>query len=201
MPGPILLVCGSLQQQSANRAALAVIQRSVVRGGGSVATSVEVDRLPHFNPDDNDTSAPVGEFRKQLSQSASVVIATPEYAAALPGSLKNALDWIVGSGELYAKPVGLVSAGSTGGVHARRQLIRSLTWQGAHVVAHTGISSPRVKSDDDGRLTDPPTLAELDSLATTMLSVPAMTQVERLALVEATTTWADVEPGHIAPLG
>ena len=30
-----------------------------------------------------------------------VWIATPEYAGGMPGALKNALDWLVGSGELY----------------------------------------------------------------------------------------------------
>jgi NAD(P)H-dependent FMN reductase len=39
-----------------------------------------------------------------------VLIATPEYAGGMPGTLKNALDWLVGSGELYGKPVVIVSA-------------------------------------------------------------------------------------------
>ena len=41
-----------------------------------------------------------------------VVFATPEYAFGLPGSLKNALDWLVGSGELYEKPVVVIERGA-----------------------------------------------------------------------------------------
>jgi chromate reductase, NAD(P)H dehydrogenase (quinone) len=29
-----------------------------------------------------------------------VLVSTPEYAGGMPGALKNALDWLVGSGEL-----------------------------------------------------------------------------------------------------
>jgi NAD(P)H-dependent FMN reductase len=41
-----------------------------------------------------------------------VLIASPEYAHSLPGAHKNALDRLVGSGELYAKPVGLRAQGA-----------------------------------------------------------------------------------------
>ena len=33
------------------------------------------------------------------------MLCTPEYAGTLPGSLKNLIDWVVGTGELYRKPV------------------------------------------------------------------------------------------------
>lgn len=58
--------------------------------------------LPHFNPDlDTDPPDPaVGAFRDRLRDADAVVISSPEYAHGVPGSLKNALDWVVGSGEL-----------------------------------------------------------------------------------------------------
>jgi len=58
--------------------------------------------LPPFNPD-QDTEIPhvaVARFRCQLRESSGVIISTPEYAHGLPGVLKNALDWLVASGEL-----------------------------------------------------------------------------------------------------
>jgi NADPH-dependent FMN reductase len=56
--------------------------------------------------------------------SEAVLIAAPEYAGALAGTVKNALDWIVGSGELYAKPVAVMSAGATGRPFARQSSSR-----------------------------------------------------------------------------
>jgi chromate reductase, NAD(P)H dehydrogenase (quinone) len=68
--------------------------------------------LPHFNSDlDIEPGPPVvQDFRKQLNTSDFVVISTPEYAHGLPGSLKNALDWLVRSGEMYEKRVALLNA-------------------------------------------------------------------------------------------
>ena len=71
-----------------------------------------IKKLPHFNPELDKEPAPaaVSDFRSQLKSSAGVVISTPEYAHGIPGVLKNALDWLVASGELYEKPVALFSA-------------------------------------------------------------------------------------------
>jgi NADPH-dependent FMN reductase len=43
--------------------------------------------------------AAVAEFRLQLGKSAGVIFSSPEYAHGVPGVLKNALDWVVASGE------------------------------------------------------------------------------------------------------
>ena len=66
--------------------------------------------LPHFNPDLELTNLPepVRDLRLQLSAADAVLISTPEYAGALPGSFKNLLDWTVGEG-LYEKPIGYVN--------------------------------------------------------------------------------------------
>jgi chromate reductase, NAD(P)H dehydrogenase (quinone) len=66
-----------------------------------------VSRLPHFSPDldGENAPAPVADWRAQLKTSDGVLISSPEYAHGVPGSLKNALDWVVGSGEFVEKPV------------------------------------------------------------------------------------------------
>jgi len=198
----ILLISGSLQAHSANRSALDVVRAALIaRDGVAVDEADEVASMPPFNPDLEDApTPPVLAFRARLARADAVIIAAPEYAGALPGALKNALDWNVGAGDLYGKTVALISAGSTGGEHVRRQLIQTLTWQGAHVVDHLGIAAPRTKSDDAGRYTDAPTIAALERLAAHVLAVVAMPLEERLALVEAVTTAARIEPGHIAPV-
>jgi chromate reductase len=39
-----------------------------------------------------------------------VLIATPEYGFSLPGALKNGIDWVIGSGELERRVVGVTAA-------------------------------------------------------------------------------------------
>ena len=198
----LLTVCGSLQTVSMNRAALNVAQAHA-RTFDEVTVD-DFDRLadlPALNPDLIDAPGPhVDDWRHRVGIADVVLIASPEYAGSLAGSLKNALDWIVGSGELYAKPVALLSAGTSGGHYARQALVQTLTWQGAHVVAHLGIAAPRTKSDADGRLTDEPTIAAIRQLTALVIGAPQMAPDARLALVTAIVDAAGVEAGHIAPL-
>lgn len=198
----VLLICGSLQERSSNRAALDVVRAKLGEVAGvSVEDAVEVGLIPPFNSDNEGVAdASLAEFRAQIARAGAVIVATPEYAASTPGALKNAFDWIVGSAELYGKPVGLIAAGSTGGVYVRQQLIRSLTWQGAHVVAQLGIAAPRTKADDAGRFTDGETIAAIEGIALEVVDVVGMSGEERLALVERITSAAGVEGGHVAPM-
>jgi NAD(P)H-dependent FMN reductase len=197
----ILTVCGSLQRNSANRAALEVVRRHLVSLGASVD---EFDHLALVPPLDVDTDHAPGvvvvDWRRRIAAAEAVVIAAPEYGGAIAGTIKNALDWIVGSGELYGKPVAIVSAGTSGGVHARRMLVQTLTWQGAHVVAQVGISSPRTKSDATGAFTDRATIVAIEQLTDTLLAVLGMAVDERLALVRAIVDDAGVDPAHISPI-
>ena len=126
------------------------------------------------------------------------MIAAPEYAGAIAGTIKNALDWIVGSGELYSKPVAVISAGTTGGQFGRQMLIQTLTWQGAHVVAQVGIAAPRTKSDADGRFTDDATIAEIERLTAVLLDAPTLEAAARLELVRTVVASAGVDVSRIA---
>lgn len=74
-----------------------------------------------------------------------VLIASPEYAFGVPGALKDALDWLVGSGDLYEKPVAVLSAAPSAerGANARADLERTLGGQGARVIASATIVVPR----------------------------------------------------------
>ncbi len=96
----------------------------------------------------------VDDWRRRIAEADVVLLAVPEYAGGMAGALKNALDWIVGSGELYRKPVALISAGTSGGSNARRTAAQTLSWQGAYVVADLGIAAPRTKFDAGGTVHD-----------------------------------------------
>ena len=109
----ILAVCGSLQSQSGNLTLLNVAAASAPAGVGIVVFD-GIRHLPHFNPDlEASTEVPlpsVIEWRRVLGESDALLIASPEYGHSLPGALKNAIDWVIGSGELEGKVVGIAAA-------------------------------------------------------------------------------------------
>jgi len=97
----VLALSGSLRGDSSNgallRAALALAPSTLA----ITYDTQSIAALPHFNPD-LDTAEPpaaVRAFRERLGAAEGVIICSPEYAHGVPGALKNALDWIVSSGE------------------------------------------------------------------------------------------------------
>lgn len=194
----LLLVCGSLQARSANAAVLDVVRARAVAAGSTVIDFAALREVPPFDPDRGDDPGDAVEaLRGAIGAADAVVIAGPEYAGSLAGTVKNALDWVVGSGELYRKVVGVVSAGTTGGPHARAVLVRTLLWQGAHVVAGLGVEAPRTKSDAAGRIVDPATVGAIETLTDSVLAAPDRTPVDRIALVRAMAETAGVDPARV----
>jgi NAD(P)H-dependent FMN reductase len=118
----ILAVCGSLKAGSANLALLRTAAASMPPGVDVVLFEGLGD-LPHFNPDLEAGGAPesVSRWRRALSESDAVLIACPEYGFSLPGVLKNAIDWVIGSGELEGKVVAITAA-TSGPERGRRGL-------------------------------------------------------------------------------
>lgn len=170
-PPVVFAICGSLGAQSANRAVLDVIASALVTGGATVVVDESLPSIPPLDAGLVDAAGDeVGRFRRGIAEADAVVIAAPEYAGSLAGTVKNALDWVVGSGELYGKPVGIVSAGTTGGPFARQVLARTLLWQGALLVAQLGVAAPRTKSSADGSITDGPTVEALHAFARALLA-------------------------------
>ena len=188
----VLTICGSLGAASSNRSALRVVERWLAAGSVVVTRDESLAEIPPFRPEQVDSPADaVASFRHQIAAADAVVIAAPEYAGSLAGTIKNALDWVVGSGELYEKPVGILSAGTTGGPFARQVLAQTLLWQGAHVVAQLGIASPKTKADAAGVYTDGPTVTALNAFAAAVIE----------SLTMPTETRANVSRGVAASVG
>jgi len=107
----ILGICGSLQEKSAN---LSLLRAAVAAApaGAFVELYDGLRDLPHFNPDLELLGAlpSVARLRLAVSGSDALLIATPEYGHSLPGALKNAIDWLIGTGELETKLVAITSA-------------------------------------------------------------------------------------------
>ena len=107
----ILAVCGSLQSKSKNLTLLGTAARCVPPDVEFVLFDGLGD-LPHFNPEIEVTTTPdsVVRWRQALANSDAVLVASPEYGFSLPGVLKNAIDWVIGSGELEGKIVAVTAA-------------------------------------------------------------------------------------------
>ncbi len=192
-----MTVCGSLSSRSSNRAALDVVAAAVVAAGATVDDFERLAEIPAFDPDREEEPIEVlADWRRRLAAADAVVVAVPEYAGAVAGAVKNAFDWTVGGADVYRRPMAVISAGTSGGPFARQMMVQTLTWQGAHVVAEVGIAAPRPKSDADGNLTDPPTIAALEALASTVLW--AATADDRTATVAAVLTSFGIDPARIA---
>jgi NAD(P)H-dependent FMN reductase len=130
-------ICGSLQAASSNAALLLAADDIARADGDDVVRFERLADIPALNPDvaEPDQADAVRALRTFVTSSDALLIATPEYAHGLPGALKNALDWLVGSGELYGKRVAIVSAAPSRdrAANARRDLARTLRAQGADV--------------------------------------------------------------------
>ena len=136
-PYNILAISGSLREKSLNSALLRSVI-SMIPSQGTVVNYSEMAQLPHFNPDldlDEIDNA-VTNWRRLLKEANGVLICTPEYAKGVPGSLKNALDWVVSSGEFVNKPVAVISASPhpDGGAIANASLLGTLSMMSASVV-------------------------------------------------------------------
>jgi NAD(P)H-dependent FMN reductase len=131
---PVLTISGSLRANSLNTKILRFAARAALPGV-DIHLCDALDRLPHFNPDLDTDSGPaaVATFRAQLNGADAVVICSPEYAHGVPGALKNALDWVVGSGEFVSKPVALWNL-STRAVDAHASLVEALQTMSALVL-------------------------------------------------------------------
>src|SRR5512136_978771 len=136
----ILAISGSLRAGSSNTALLHAAAALAPRSF-EVSVYSGLATLPHFNPDLDNEAVPsaVVDFRSQLRACDGVLISSPEYAHGVPGVLKNALDWVVASGELYGKPVALINA-SPRSTYAQASLKDTLTVMTASLIPEASIT-------------------------------------------------------------
>ncbi|RJF82451.1 NAD(P)H-dependent oxidoreductase [Azospirillum cavernae] len=153
----VLAISGSLRAASTNSALLRAAA-AVAPDGVTVTVFAGLDGrgvggLPLFNPDDDggdgEPALPtVRAFRAALVAADAVVIACPEYAHGVPGALKNALDWVVASGELVDKPTALLHA-SPRSAYARAALAEVLTVMSARLVEEASVTIPLMGKTPD----------------------------------------------------
>jgi chromate reductase len=131
--------------------------------------------LPHFNPDDDWDPLPpaVADLRGQIGAADALLLCTPEYAGALPGSFKNVLDWTVGGGEMDGKRVAWINASGqpTGAADAHASLRKVLGYLSTEIVEEACVHIPvtRQAVGDDGLIGDPRLRARIADVLTALV--------------------------------
>jgi chromate reductase, NAD(P)H dehydrogenase (quinone) len=160
----LLLISGSLRDGSTNTATLRTV-RAIAPERVETTLYDGMGALPHFNPDDDRQGEPVDPavagLRAAIATADALLICTPEYAGALPGAMKNLLEWTVGDAGTYRKPVAWINvagpAAPTGAADAHASLAKVLGYVDADVVeaACARIPVTRDAIGVDGLITDP----------------------------------------------
>ncbi len=132
----VLAISGSLRAQSSNGA---LLEAAVLLAPAGMTVSIYdgVGRLPHFNPDIEAAELPgeVAAFRAAVNAADALLVSAPEYARGIPGSFKNALDWLVGDSEFAGKPVAVWTASARAKAGPAALLLVLTTMSGAVVEA------------------------------------------------------------------
>ena len=188
----VLSLSGSLRKQSTNSRILSSIE-AMMPPGVAFRVYDGLACLPHFSPDlDTDDIEPheaVVKWREKLRSADAIIICTPEYARGVPGSLKNALDWVVSSGEFVNKPTAVISASPhvEGGATALGSLITSLKMMSAIISDEITLAVPLVtkKFGPDGLLTDMNTLSLLGNLVRELIK--SLHQLDTLVKINSSS--------------
>jgi len=170
MPVHMVALGGSLRRGSFNRSLLRAAQQAAPEG-----VTIEAFSLADVPFYDGDLEAegdptPVRALKSAIVEADAILLVTPEYNKGLPAVSKNAIDWASRppfDSPLAGKPVLLMGAttGRSGTKHALQQAADSLTYaQAVPFKERYGVSRAADLVDDDGRLAEPGTHAELRRL-------------------------------------
>ncbi len=162
----ILAISGSTRKNSTNQRlinAIAELSKEIFE----IQFYNRISSLPHFNPDENNPEIleNVFQFRRLLNEADGVIICTPEYAHGVPGTLKNGIDWTVGTGEFSHKPTLLITA-STDGKYGHQALLETLRVIEAKNIEELQllISFAQTKINSNNKITDEKTLTGIQKL-------------------------------------
>jgi chromate reductase len=155
----LLLISGSLRDGSTNTALLRTAQ--AIDADTELYEGMRA--LPHFSPDDDhdDLPAAVRDLRAATARAEAILVCTPEYAGALPGSFKNVLEWLVGGGEAYRKPIAWINvsgpAAPSGGADAHESLRKVVGYISMEIVEEACVRIPVARDaiGEDGLIADP----------------------------------------------
>lgn len=171
----MLAISGSTRSASANTA-LCSTAVACAPPGVAVTVFEGLAGLPHFNPDDDHEPLPpaVAGLRAAIEGCDAVLFCVPEYAGALPGSMKNLLDWTVGATVMTSKAVAWVnvSPDPRRGAGALAELAVVLGYVQAEVITGACAHVPLTREmlDDHGMVSDPAARAAITDTISALLT-------------------------------
>jgi len=132
MSHKVAVLIGSLRRESFNRRIANAI--AAVKPASLEFDQIPIGDLPFYNEDLESESPPPQwtAFRNRVKSADAVLFVTPEYNRSVPGVLKNAIDWLIGSGELERKVVAITASVPTSergrhGLAALRQTLGAVS--------------------------------------------------------------------------
>ncbi len=128
-PVRVLALCGSLRRRSYSAA---LLRACVMLAPPGIELSIfdGIGQLPLFSPDaETDPGEPALRLWRAVEGADAMLIASPEYAHGVTGTIKNALDWLVGLIAFDGMPVAVLnpSAQSTHADAAIRETLRTMS--------------------------------------------------------------------------
>jgi chromate reductase len=164
-PLHFVVMVGSLRKGSFN-AAIARALPALAPDGVTITPLGSVGDFPLYNHDVQLQGFPAAvlAMAEAIGKADGVIVVTPEYNHTIPGTLKNAIDWIsrLPNQPFAGKPAALESAsqGLWGGLRAQLALRQMFVYLDARVLTKPEVIIPQVQTKVDpatGELTDPAT--------------------------------------------
>ena len=112
-------------------------------------------------------------LRDAVHRADAILFSTPEYAGAMPGALKNLLEWLIGDDQtrsIYGKPVGWINCSPRGALLAYGSLRTVLEYAHADIVEEACGNVPVTASSVglDGLLSDDVARAEVKGVVSAL---------------------------------
>lgn len=170
----ILCICGSLRPKSYNLSLLRDIKTRLSQS----ADCKIYERLGDVPPFGPDLPCPdvIADLRSQIKTADAIIIASPEYVHGIPGVLKNALDWVVGSGEWDGKPTAIINVTPSANepVYVRdglKEVIRVMSGGFVLESASFTVTGAFKLFGEHGEITDPLLIEKIDQAVSVVKSI------------------------------
>lgn len=165
----ILAISGSLRAASINSALLRAAAR-LAPSGTRIDLYPGTGDLPLFNVDlEMQLPHAVMDLRRAVDGADALLIASPEYAHGVSGSIKNVLDWLVSHEPFVNKPVAVLNA-SPRAHYADAALRETLRTMSAALLGEASFALPLLGSglDEDGMVGSPAVSAAIKEALTAL---------------------------------